>query len=224
MEQKGNFHCSICHLTDCPFLASPFSSKEYNPVLKDEVQRDYAVCLRLQRAYRIKLCGLNRGMINPRACAYSLWGIVLVKGRTGCTDISKQHWGRKSPGFSVPGSIHPSLTHMLRTLLLTSSINSWFHSKGSGAVLNPESVYVVVQSSPVNYSLLHTVYSIFTGYRNGACKECFRRPFFLFDIFLHASPPVFRQQHRTILAYAYLLLSLWHSPVQFLSSVTERGL
>lgn len=39
MEQKGNFHC-LLYLTDCPCLASLLSSGEYNPVLKDEVQRE----------------------------------------------------------------------------------------------------------------------------------------------------------------------------------------
>lgn len=46
-EQKGNFHCSL-YLTDRPFLTSPLSSREYNPVLKDEVQREYAVYPRLR--------------------------------------------------------------------------------------------------------------------------------------------------------------------------------
>lgn len=44
---EGNFHCSL-YLTDRPFLASPLSSGEYNPVLKDGVQREYAVYPRLR--------------------------------------------------------------------------------------------------------------------------------------------------------------------------------
>lgn len=44
---EGNFHCSL-YLTDRPFLASPLSSREYNPVLKDGVQREYAVYPRLR--------------------------------------------------------------------------------------------------------------------------------------------------------------------------------